>query len=853
MANESTKIVITGEDRTRAAFGSINRQLGDLKNNAAQLGRAFGAIFGAISVGGLVASLKSVTGEMDRVSKAAQKIGTTTEALSALEYAAKLADVSAEQLQTSLARLARGLEEAKTGSGEAAKAFARLKIDPRAFTDPADAMKAIAERFASMPDGVTKTAIAMQLFGKSGADLIPLLNSGASGIAEMEAEARRLGVTFSTEAGRAAEEFNDNVTRLQTGMRGFMVETLSPLIPMLVELSGAFSASGDTAGNALPKVSGFALAVKTAFEAIIILGANVKFVFETIGMELSMRASQAAALVRGNLAEARMIGRLIKEESQKARADLDAFEQRILNPRTPAAAAPRTGPNPEDAAAAAEAERKRKAAGAERKRQAAAAERERKAAAAAELALRAEQSSQAARLEQDDIARAIAANQRLHEDKIINAREYYATLDALQRAQADSEIRLLQTQRAAAQAVTGSQADKLKAAAEIARIEASIELIERRSADQRAANARAQVIANQQAVQSAQELIDSMHQEAFLLGLTNAERARALALLDLEKLAVNLTAEEYRALAEALNAALDSRESAESRKDALEAARKQAEDIRAALTENLQRSIADVLNNGFTGDGARGAIKGFVDLIRTSLSNVIAANLTESILNSFSGSTLNGIGKFLGLGGKKDGSTPASAIYVQDVAAGGLPAAAAGGGGGLFAGFFDGIKSFFSSLTSGLSSLFSGLAGSFSRIFSGGGGGGGGLFGAIASAFGFAEGGYTGPGGKYQPAGVVHAGEYVFSADSVRRLGLNALDNLHRLARGSMIPRGPRLGYAEGGLVNLPGSAAPTVNASTKIVNAFDMDAAFSEYLNTRHGERAILNVIQRNPGAAGA
>ena len=45
---------------------------------------------------------------------------------------------------------------------------------------------------------------------------------------------------------------------------------------------------------------------------------------------------------------------------------------------------------------------------------------------------------------------------------------------------------------------------------------------------------------------------------------------------------------------------------------------------------------------------------------------------------------------------------------------------------------------------------------------------------------GFAEGGYTGPGGKYDPAGIVHAGEYVFSAESVRRLGLGALDALHR-------------------------------------------------------------------------
>jgi hypothetical protein len=96
---------------------------------------------------------------------------------------------------------------------------------------------------------------------------------------------------------------------------------------------------------------------------------------------------------------------------------------------------------------------------------------------------------------------------------------------------------------------------------------------------------------------------------------------------------------------------------------------------------------------------------------------------------------------------------------------------------------------------------------------------------------------------------VVHAGEYVFSADSVRRLGLGALDNLHRIAKGSMIPRGARLGYAEGGLVNPPGGARePVVN--NKILNFVDRDEMFSEYLNTRAGERAIINVFQRNPNA---
>ncbi|MBW7056982.1 hypothetical protein KY389_09785 [Paracoccus bogoriensis] len=60
----------------------------------------------------------------------------------------------------------------------------------------------------------------------------------------------------------------------------------------------------------------------------------------------------------------------------------------------------------------------------------------------------------------------------------------------------------------------------------------------------------------------------------------------------------------------------------------------------------------------------------------------------------------------------------------------------------------------------------------------------------------FAEGGYTGDGGKYEPAGVVHKGEYVFSKETVQRLGADNLDRLHRSARQ---------GYASGGLVGASG------------------------------------------------
>lgn len=94
----------------------------------------------------------------------------------------------------------------------------------------------------------------------------------------------------------------------------------------------------------------------------------------------------------------------------------------------------------------------------------------------------------------------------------------------------------------------------------------------------------------------------------------------------------------------------------------------------------------------------------------------------------------------------------------------------------------------------GLDTLFSaGKAGAGGGLFSG-------LVSGIGKLFGFAEGGYTGPGGRSQPAGVVHAGEYVFSAPAVRAMGVPRLEAMHRLAKR---------GYAEGGYVGRASAATP--------------------------------------------
>ena len=97
----------------------------------------------------------------------------------------------------------------------------------------------------------------------------------------------------------------------------------------------------------------------------------------------------------------------------------------------------------------------------------------------------------------------------------------------------------------------------------------------------------------------------------------------------------------------------------------------------------------------------------------------------------------------------------------------------------------------------------------FDNLFIGGGGlggGGGGLLGGLFSLFGFASGGYTGNGGKFEPAGVVHRGEYVMSKAATRNIGVGNLEALHSAAKR---------GYASGGYVG-PAGLKPALQGRTE-------------------------------------
>lgn len=235
---------------TRRMVGEHSGQIAKSAEFAKAAIETLGIAFG---VHEMVEWVRSSVDVADQANKTAQKIGVTTEALTGLQYAAKLADVDNEALQASLVKLAKNMSAAADGSKSQQKAFEDLGIEVTnsngTLRSVDSVLSDVAEKFSHLEDGAKKAALAQEIFGRSGADLIPLLNAGADGIGKMQAEAKEFGLVISGETARAAEEFNDNLTRLKATGEGFKNSVVAEMLPALSRISEAMVEAAKDGGT----------------------------------------------------------------------------------------------------------------------------------------------------------------------------------------------------------------------------------------------------------------------------------------------------------------------------------------------------------------------------------------------------------------------------------------------------------------------------------------------------------------------------------------------------------------------------------------------------------------------------
>ncbi|MGA2669913.1 MAG: hypothetical protein ABSF21_00625 [Dehalococcoidia bacterium] len=216
----------------------------DFDESMKQIQTAFGnlgktmLIAGTAIVGGLVGSTVAAAQLGTEIEQMSIRTGISTVALSELRYMAQLSGTSFEGLEMGIKRMQVTLVEASNGSKTATDTLKRmgLSITDLMALSPGDQFYAIAGAIASIPDPTVRAATAVEVFGRSGTDLLPIMKDGAKGMEDMKNQAHEYGEIIDTEAATKSVGFTTALTNLKESLGNVKDAIGKDLMPMLTDL-----------------------------------------------------------------------------------------------------------------------------------------------------------------------------------------------------------------------------------------------------------------------------------------------------------------------------------------------------------------------------------------------------------------------------------------------------------------------------------------------------------------------------------------------------------------------------------------------------------------------------------------
>jgi hypothetical protein len=305
-----------------ASIKSVDKDKKSLNGMAANIGSAFvqlgkmAAVAGVAAAGTLAMIVKKTAEAGGAIWDMSQRTGIATETLSGLKLAADKSGTSLEGVALGLRFLGRNMAAGIESFKEMGVSVRDVNGNLRPMQD---VILDVADRFARMENGAAKTALAIKLFGRSGTELIPMLNLGAEGLRKEIGLAEKLGLVFTEKTARAADRFKDTMTELNGALTGMRNDIGNALIPIFTKLAAGvtqaltfirgkiaeFVASGAlqewAIGTAKVIIGAFKLMVQAA-EGFMLVNAMVNAAFRKV-----LAATQDAVAVAADLI-ARVIG-----------------------------------------------------------------------------------------------------------------------------------------------------------------------------------------------------------------------------------------------------------------------------------------------------------------------------------------------------------------------------------------------------------------------------------------------------------------------------------------------------------------------------------------------------------------
>jgi len=282
----------------------ITKDIERVRSNFDKIGstaqKVGGLLITAFSIRAILAYTERIIDLGDELNKTSQKIGISVEKLSAYEYAARLSGSSSDQLRGALTRLSANMQDAAINkTSEAARTFKSLGVEitdtEGRLRNTSQVFEQLSGRFAAAADGPNKTAAAINLMGRSGAELIPLLNN----LKEVTSEAERTGNVISKDFAEASERFNDSVERTSSAFGNLARVGIANVLPLLNQY--------------IEKLN-------------VAIGAQDGLSLSALGFERARLANVYFQAAEG----ARMWGGNVEEATESIRRQIDVIDQQII-------------------------------------------------------------------------------------------------------------------------------------------------------------------------------------------------------------------------------------------------------------------------------------------------------------------------------------------------------------------------------------------------------------------------------------------------------------------------------------------------------------------------------------------
>lgn len=210
------------KSKVDAGLQAVSRRLKAFGASAMAIG---GGITAAVSAafGSVMYSANSFANAGDAIGKMAARTGIGVEALQELSFAAGQSGTDIETVEAATRKMSKVVTDSINGLKGPAEALRSIGIDPQQLAGQSveDQFQAIADSLGQVDNATRKAALAQEIFGKSGTQLLPMLNGGRNGIAALRKEARELGFVMSAENVKAAEALTDAFGRFTAATTGF--------------------------------------------------------------------------------------------------------------------------------------------------------------------------------------------------------------------------------------------------------------------------------------------------------------------------------------------------------------------------------------------------------------------------------------------------------------------------------------------------------------------------------------------------------------------------------------------------------------------------------------------------------